>query len=105
MNHIIDKIKYLYNTFGLYIFSTNISCIKSKNLIIQDNKYIIINDTGLYYIHVSDNKNIIYININNIKTQLSALNLLKLNENDIINRYNDNYFNMLICKETEIIKK
>jgi hypothetical protein len=100
MNYIINKIKYIYNTYGLYIFSTNISCKKSNNILMEGNKYIIINNPGLYYVHIYDNNKIIYININNIKIQLNTLNILKLNENDIINRFNDDYFNMLICKET-----
>jgi len=101
MKHIIDKINTIYNTYGLYIFSTNISCKKSKNLLMQYNKYIIINEPGSYYVHIYNNNNkIIYININNIKTKLNTLNLIKLNENDIINSVNNDYFNMLICKET-----
>ena len=101
MKHIIDKINTIYNTYGLYIVSTNISCKKSKNLLIQYNKYIIINESGSYYVHIYNNNNkIIYININNIKTKLNTLNLIKLNENDIINSVNNDYFNMLICKET-----
>ena len=101
MKHIIDKINTIYNTYGLYIVSTNISCKKSKNLLIQYSKYIIINESGSYYVHIYNNNNkIIYININNIKTKLNTLNLIKLNENDIINSVNNDYFNMLICKET-----
>ena len=53
----------------------------------------------MYYIHVFNNSTIIYINVNNNKIKLKSLNILYLNENDIINKYDDNYFNMLICKE------
>ena len=100
MNKIIDKIKNIYNTFGQYIISNEIVCLKSNNIILQDNKYIIINDPGLYYVHIYDNIKLIHININNKKTQLKAINMIYFNENDIINKYNNDFFNMIICKDT-----
>jgi len=98
MIRLLDKIKNLYNTFGLYIFSNNIVCSKSNNIELYDNKYITILQKGDYYIHIYDNNKLIYININNIKTQLKTINILQLEENDILNKYNNDYFNMLICR-------
>jgi hypothetical protein len=98
MIRLLDKIKNIYNTFGLYIFSNNILCSKSNNIELYDNKYITILQKGDYYIHIYDNNKLIYININNIKTQLKTINILQLEENDILNKYNNDYFNMLICR-------
>jgi len=98
MKSLLDKIKNIYNTFGLYIFSNNIVCSKSNNIELYDNKYITILQKGDYYIHIYDNNKLIYININNIKTQLKTINILQLEENDILNKYNSDYFNMLICR-------
>jgi translation initiation factor 2 beta subunit (eIF-2beta)/eIF-5 len=101
MNKIIDKIKNIYNTFGQYIFSNDITCLKSNNITLQDNKYIIINNSGLYYVHIYNNIKLIHININNKKTLVNAINMIHFSENDIINKYNNDFFNMLICKEPD----
>ena len=98
MKRLLDKIKDIYNTFGLYIFSNNIVCNKSNNIELYDNRYIMIIETGTYFVHVYDNTKLVHININNNKTQLKAINILDLEENDILNRYGDDYFNMLICR-------
>ena len=102
MKSFLEKIKNMYNTFAFFIFSNTISCVKSKNINLQNEKYIVIGDTGQYYIHIYDNHKFIHININNKKTKLESLNLLNLEENDILSQYNNDYFNILICKNDKI---
>jgi len=72
---------------------------------LNDNNYIVINTSGYYYIHVYENTKLINININinNKKTQLNVMNLLKFDENDILSRHNNDYFNMLICKNESFV--
>lgn len=99
MNKLLEKIKNIYTIFGIYIFSNTIVCNHySDNITLYDDKYLIINKPGYYYIYIYENLKPIFININNNKTKLNALNLCKLDENDIITTCSSDNFNMLICK-------
>jgi hypothetical protein len=98
MNKLLEKIIYIYNIFGIYSFSNIILCNHADNITLHDNDYLIIDHPGYYYIHIYENIKPVFININKNKTNLNTLNLIKLNNNDIITRYDNDNFNMLICR-------